>query len=483
MKSLWSSKFSNHCFTYILVTALTLPSAIHPSLAQSKDQKNLAERYRKQGIKLYEENKFKEAYKQVSYAHKLAPKNVNIINSLGIVYLGLKKQMLAISSFHKAINLDPNYHKAWLNLINSYSRIGRYNKAIEVAQHAKVRFKNVPDVYNKVILFEKNSQAYIKLKKQGKPDKSQPYYGWQALAEKYINQGDFASAERILKEGLTKYPDSQPLAIELALNHERLERFHDAADAWKVAEENDPKNPMFPLLLMSAQTRAGDLQGVQAERKRFAQKFPKHKLAGTMTKMHRHYELKDRLLDQMEKKYGTRDLIAPYVGRYPILVYVHKRHINKTVWNANKSGPIGESDYIELIDQAFHDWVKASNGNLKFKFVKSPDYANIECAWTADRRKLHLNFAAGVTRYGYNKYRRPKSTIYLLLQKSKFDKREFYHTCLHEIGHALGLSHSKHPEDIMYFSTGSGVSQRGGLPRLSKNDVGRLNKLYQARWE
>lgn len=145
--------------------------------------------------------------------------------------------------------------------------------------------------------------------------------------------------------------------------------------------------------------------------------------------------------------------------------------------------------YIPLVQQAFLSWTKVAPA-LRFSFVDQPDQAQIKIDW-----KEHFpedERAWGRANYPIPQYNRSRqltshrSTIFLAikaqpgtgmaLRATLFSYDELLAVATHEVGHALGLTHSKNPNDIMsqyiykYFAESKWA--------ISQRDINTLYILY-----
>ena len=147
-----------------------------------------------------------------------------------------------------------------------------------------------------------------------------------------------------------------------------------------------------------------------------------------------------------------------------------------------KSGdgvPFYKDQYNDILKRAFTDWATASAGKVRVAFVDSPDGANILCSWTADPAQLANAAESGETQLALNSKGIIRATIVFLtvplVAALPITDNRLRVTCLHEIGHALGLTgHTRNPADIMFFS-----SRISDDPRdLSQRDKNTLVRLY-----
>ncbi len=83
---------------------------------------------------LWKDGKFsnpKRVIELLNKAIELDPNYVKAYNNRGVSYLNLKQYARAIQDFDKAIELDPAHASSYNNRGNSYSRLKRYNRAIQ----------------------------------------------------------------------------------------------------------------------------------------------------------------------------------------------------------------------------------------------------------------------------------------------------------------------------------------------------------------
>lgn len=143
----------------------------------------------------------------------------------------------------------------------------------------------------------------------------------------------------------------------------------------------------------------------------------------------------------------------------------------------------------ELAQWAMEAWQKASSGNLQF--VRSPlSRARIRLYWASTRNRGFYGEAKPIVvdgRPGAEVDIRPN--LHVLGHKVEgvgskdrlFRHTIVYLTCLHEIGHALGLPHSRSFADIMYsFEYGGNILEYFGRYRRllsSRDDIRRQSGL------
>jgi predicted Zn-dependent protease len=135
-----------------------------------------------------------------------------------------------------------------------------------------------------------------------------------------------------------------------------------------------------------------------------------------------------------------------------------------------------------LIAKAFDEWCRASNGRLSWRQVNSRQQAAIVVGWTDRTKSMGAGFEAGETRtttvtsrYGGTSIESAQITILTNMMGRPFAQSELYKTCLHEVGHALGLQGHSHTQgDIMYPS----LNPRQ-VPYLTARDSNTIQLLYR----
>lgn len=164
--------------------------------------------------------------------------------------------------------------------------------------------------------------------------------------------------------------------------------------------------------------------------------------------------------------------------RLPLKVYV-----------SNGDGVQGfRESFSRALFDSFAAWSQASQNRIMFSIVQNPKMADITFSWTGnpyDVRPSAGDVEQGICRIKTLKFARENYTrldradVRILTVDRESGKPlsddDMKKTCLHELGHALGLhGHSTNNHDIMFFSVSPTV-----WPVLSKRDKATLLRIYE----
>ena len=143
---------------------------------------------------------------------------------------------------------------------------------------------------------------------------------------------------------------------------------------------------------------------------------------------------------------------------FPVTVYIESHPKKATVKQAF-------STWQSLTRIAKFQYVNTENADIVVKFVATPDREKTS-------REPHL---AGYTNYSWNGPYLNHATITILStvpgSTVQASDKYVYMVALHEIGHALGLPHSKNSNDVMYYLYSTQLL-------ISPNDVNAFKALY-----
>lgn len=153
-------------------------------------------------------------------------------------------------------------------------------------------------------------------------------------------------------------------------------------------------------------------------------------------------------------------------GKIPLKVYVYPTYRSSRF------------DYSTIFQEAMDQWVAVLDHRLTYRMVQTPGEANITCQWTQRCRDPNHQGETNLLYKDHHDGTAPlevaRITIAVNTPTGPVSANVLKSTCLHEIGHALGLhGHSTNRNDIMYYAV-----SKFAPARLTSRDINTINHLY-----
>ncbi len=143
-----------------------------------------------------------------------------------------------------------------------------------------------------------------------------------------------------------------------------------------------------------------------------------------------------------------------------------------------------QKEFSDMVRNASDQWCQASSGAVSYRFVDNEKDASIVWNYTDNVDDCNAVCERGLDGATDLKIRaindKPELATIAILVKDKpgaafRDRQVLTRSCLHEMGHALGMNgHSPNDHDVMFPS-----ANMDGKVMLSERDRNTIRKLYQ----
>ena len=141
-------------------------------------------------------------------------------------------------------------------------------------------------------------------------------------------------------------------------------------------------------------------------------------------------------------------------------------------------------DKTSMMIRAFNEWQAKTKNQFAFHGANSPEDSDIDVVFIEKNLEGYCgNIEAMGCAQNYIQNGKMHSKIYIAKRRPKgllLSNTQVYAVMRHEIGHSLGLEHSKNHNDIMFASTNLGIAIQQDI---QDNDVKTLFALYGLNWQ
>ena len=160
-----------------------------------------------------------EKSNQILSKKKVSSQAADIYNLLGLSHFELGELNKSVNAYQKAVELDPQYYQAWVNLGISYRHLEDYDRAEESYQQALAIEPNYANLHISLaalnIVRGDASKAISTLEKAIKLDATIPV-AYSNLSVAYAMDSQFEKAEAALQKAVTLgYKNSDVIREEI----------------------------------------------------------------------------------------------------------------------------------------------------------------------------------------------------------------------------------------------------------------------------
>jgi len=392
-----------------------------------------------------------------------------IHTSLADAYRGMNDYTQAISEAENALHLDPRAESALYTIALTYYDLNNFDLAQKYLQKYMQTTKD-PGSRSQAQTLLKAITVYQNLKK----------------ASKCAESGDFQEAKRLLEKAAAFDPSDFTTDIHANLAYV-LER---AGEPEKAITEGQKVFKMDPTRKQTAYTIGLAYQDIGKfdDAISWLQRYVNLESDGAQRDVANNFI--HELSDDRSKVSDKENNLPDYLNQ--LKANNAAEHWSKTsmpikVWVSDGAGVFGyRPSYRNYIIKAYDTWCEASGKKLNYKIVKDPGNADIKVSWTRESISMQENgrqrLKAGLTTThtdGNDDIQNATvviQTVHAFNPKRLIEEGEAASTCMHEVGHSLGLGHSTCVSDIMYF--GSSTKQSGMPTKRDRNTIARIYQDY-----
>jgi tetratricopeptide (TPR) repeat protein len=168
-----------------------------------------------------------------------------IQNRLALVYQEARQYDKAIELLRQVAEAEPDKVESNLSLVYALKEGGRYEEALVLADRLLARWPN--DTYvtvakSQILGAMGQTQKGIELLKESGFKQEDPEPFILAASQLFIDDKKYDDAEKIVKQGLAKRPESESMYFQLGAIYERQEKYRVAEENFKRVLDKNPSH-------------------------------------------------------------------------------------------------------------------------------------------------------------------------------------------------------------------------------------------------